>query len=128
MVSVRCVIMFLFFWFLLLLPQLTYSKSQPCLSSCGKITNIRYPFRLKQDPEHCGNNRYELDCVNNVTRLSLYDGYYLVESINYNNYTIRVVDPNIHPTDCSSLPRFFLSQNNFTYYNDSKQRYYAKEN
>ncbi|CAL5206568.1 unnamed protein product [Lathyrus oleraceus] len=108
----------------LLLPQLTHSKSQPCLSSsCGKITNIRYPFRLKQDPEHCGNNRYELDCVNNVTRLSLYDGYYLVESINYNNYTIRVVDPNIHPTDCSSLPSFFLSQNNFTSYPKESNSY-----
>lgn len=129
MFSVRCVIMFLFFLFLLLLPQLTHSKSQPCLSSsCGKITNISYPFRLKQDPERCGNNRYELDCVNNVTRLSLYDGYYLVESINYNNYTIRVVDPNIHPTDCSSLPRFFLSQNNFTYYDDSDlDWYFSKE-
>ncbi|XP_050887206.1 LEAF RUST 10 DISEASE-RESISTANCE LOCUS RECEPTOR-LIKE PROTEIN KINASE-like 2.2 [Lathyrus oleraceus] len=129
MVSVRCVIMFPFFWFLLLLPQLTHSKPQPCLSSsCGKITNIRYPFRLKQDPEHCGNNRYELDCVNNVTRLSLYDGYYLVESINYNNYTIRVVDPNIHPTDCSSLPSFFLSQNNFTYLDGPYlYRYFSKE-
>ncbi|KAL5071189.1 hypothetical protein RYX36_022076 [Vicia faba] len=100
----------------LLLPQLSYSNSQPCFSSsCGKITNITHPFRLKQDPAHCGNNRYELDCVNNVTVLSLYDGYFLVESINYNNYTIRVVDPNIQPTHCSSLPRFFLYRHNFSF-------------
>ncbi|CAK8570244.1 unnamed protein product [Lathyrus sativus] len=117
----------LFFLFLLL-PTLTYSNSQPCLSSsCGKITNISHPFRLKQDPEHCGNKRYELDCVNNVTVLSLYDGYYLVESINYKNYTIRVVDPNIQPTNCSSLPGFFLSRNNFTNF-DSMNWRIPKEN
>ncbi|XP_058724619.1 LEAF RUST 10 DISEASE-RESISTANCE LOCUS RECEPTOR-LIKE PROTEIN KINASE-like 2.3 [Vicia villosa] len=121
--------MIMFLFFLFLVPHNTYSNSLPCFSSsCGKITNITYPFRLKQDPEHCGNSKYELDCVNNVTVLSLYDGYFRVESINYNNYTIRVVDPNIQPSNCSSLPRFFLSQNNFTYYNDSEQRYLPKEN
>ncbi|XP_058724622.1 LEAF RUST 10 DISEASE-RESISTANCE LOCUS RECEPTOR-LIKE PROTEIN KINASE-like 2.4 [Vicia villosa] len=106
----------MFFFLFFLLPQLTYSNSQPCFSSsCGKITNITHPFRLKQDPTHCGNSKYELDCVNNVTVLSLYDGYYFVESINYKNYTIRVVDPNIQSTNCSSLPRFFLYRYNFSF-------------
>ena len=117
----RGVIVFLY---LFLLPHETYS--QPCSSSCGKISNITYPFRLKHDPDHCGNNSYELDCVNNVTVLNLYDGYYLVQSINYNNYTIRVVDPNIQPTNCSSLPHF-LYPYNFSYYN-SFNEYFSKEN
>ncbi|XP_045815196.1 LEAF RUST 10 DISEASE-RESISTANCE LOCUS RECEPTOR-LIKE PROTEIN KINASE-like 2.4 isoform X2 [Trifolium pratense] len=107
-------IMFLFFF---LLPHKTYPKSQPCVSSsCGKISNITYPFRLKHDPDHCGNHKYELDCVNNVTVLKLFDGEYFVESINYNNYTIRIVDHNIQPKNCSPLPRFFLYRRNFTYY------------
>jgi len=118
----RCVIVFLY---LFLLPHKTYS--QPCSSSCGKISNITPPFRLKHDPDHCGNNKYELDCVNNVTVLKLYDGYYFVQSINYNNYTIRVVDPNIQPTNCSSLPQFFLYRHNFTLYT-SYIRYFTQKN
>ncbi|XP_073223285.1 LEAF RUST 10 DISEASE-RESISTANCEUS RECEPTOR-LIKE PROTEIN KINASE-like 2.1 isoform X2 [Cicer arietinum] len=110
----RCGIMLLYFF---LLPHKTYPNhdSQPCFSSCGKISNITHPFRLKDDPEHCGDNRYELDCVKNVTVLNLDDGDFLVQSINYNNYTIRVVDSNIQPTNCSSLPRFFLYSYNFSY-------------
>jgi len=117
----RGVIVFLY---LFLLPRKTYS--QPCSSSCGKISNITHPFRLKHDPDHCGNNQYELDCVNNVTVLNLYDGYYFVQSINYNNYTIRLVDPNIQPTNCSSLPHFFLYRHNFTHYT-SYYRYFTKK-
>ncbi|XP_039689620.1 LEAF RUST 10 DISEASE-RESISTANCEUS RECEPTOR-LIKE PROTEIN KINASE-like 2.4 isoform X2 [Medicago truncatula] len=114
----RGVIVFLY---LFLLPHKTYS--QPCSSSCGKISNITYPFRLKHDPDHCGNNLYELNCLNNVTVLKLYDAEYLVQSINYNNYTIRVVDPNIQPTNCSSLPHFFLYRNNFTQKDTNSYKY-----
>jgi hypothetical protein len=106
----RVVIVFLY---LFLLPHKTYPQPV-CSSSCGKMSNITKPFRLKHDPDHCGNSTYELDCVNNITVLKLYDGYYFVQSINYNNYTIRLVDPNIQPTNCSSLPHFFLYSNNFT--------------
>ncbi|WVY89709.1 hypothetical protein V8G54_035223 [Vigna mungo] len=83
------------------------------VSSCGKITNISYPFRLKGDPKVCG--RYELYCENNITVLSLLSGTFRVEAINYNNFTIRVVDPGLQPTNCSSLPRYSLSPYNFTY-------------
>jgi len=82
-------------------------------SSCGKIRNISYPLRLKGDPEGCG--RYELSCENNITVLSLLSGRFNVEAINYNNFTIRVVDPGLQPTNCSSLPRYFLSPSNFTH-------------
>ncbi|KAK2453279.1 rust resistance kinase Lr10 [Trifolium repens] len=120
----KCVIILLY---LFLLPQQTYPQSQPCFSSCGKISTITYPFRLKHDPIHCGNNTYELECMNNVTVLKLFQAEYLVESINYNNYTIRVVDPNIQSTNCSSLPRFFLYHHNFTY-NSYHYRYSISTN
>ncbi|KAH1215241.1 Rust resistance kinase Lr10 [Glycine max] len=83
-------------------------------SSCGKITNITYPFLLKGDPKGCGDNRYELACENNVTVLYLYSGKYHVQAINYNNFTIRVVDPGVQQPYCSSIPRYFLSQSNFS--------------
>ncbi|XP_061360098.1 rust resistance kinase Lr10-like [Gastrolobium bilobum] len=103
---------------IVVLPHQTCPEKVPqsCFASCGKIANITYPFRVKGDPEECGVKRYELDCVNNVTVVKLYSGEYYVESINYNNYTIRLVDPNIEPTNCSSLPRYFLYPSNFSDY------------
>jgi hypothetical protein len=83
-------------------------------SSCGKITNIKHPFRLKDDPTTCGDPRYELSCENNMTVLTLFSGKYYVKSINYENYTIRLVDPGIEESDCSSIPRYYLYTSNFT--------------
>ncbi|XP_057721978.1 LEAF RUST 10 DISEASE-RESISTANCE LOCUS RECEPTOR-LIKE PROTEIN KINASE-like 2.1 isoform X1 [Arachis stenosperma] len=86
-------------------------------SSCGKITNIKHPFRLKDDPASCGDSRYELSCENNRTLLYLFPGIsYHVQAINYNNFTIRLVDPAISDSgnDCSTLPRYFLSARNFS--------------
>ncbi|KAK7377197.1 hypothetical protein VNO80_02618 [Phaseolus coccineus] len=83
-------------------------------SSCGKITNISYPFRLKGDPEECSVKMYELGCENNVTVLYLYSAKYHVQSINYKNYTVRVVDPALQHHNLSSLPLRFLSRSNFS--------------
>ena len=104
--------------FSFLLQQGTCSASteqeHTCLpSSCGKISKISYPFRLKDDPIHCGDSRYELSCANNVTTLYLYSAKYHVQSINYNNFTIRLVDPGVQQDNCSSLPRYFLSRSDF---------------
>ncbi|XP_045817387.1 LEAF RUST 10 DISEASE-RESISTANCE LOCUS RECEPTOR-LIKE PROTEIN KINASE-like 2.1 isoform X2 [Trifolium pratense] len=84
-------------------------------SSCGKITNIKPPFRLKNDPTTCGDPRYELACENNMTMLTLFSGKYYVKSIDYEDYTIQLVDPGIAEGDCSSIPRYFLTESNFTY-------------
>ncbi|KAI8005578.1 hypothetical protein LOK49_LG07G01862 [Camellia lanceoleosa] len=87
-------------------------------SSCGNIQNIRYPFRFEGDPENCGNKRYELACHNNRPLLDLSSvgdaKYYYVQAINYDNYTIRVVDMGIQNGSCSSLPLYSLSFENFT--------------
>ncbi|MED6135767.1 hypothetical protein PIB30_049657 [Stylosanthes scabra] len=87
-------------------------------SSCGKLTNITHPFRLKGDPANCGHPDYELSCENNITLLNLFPGKsYRVQAINYNNFTIRLIDPAISQNDCSTLPRYSLSSSNFTAYN-----------
>ncbi|KAK7860189.1 hypothetical protein CFP56_042153 [Quercus suber] len=65
-------------------------------SSCGNIHNISFPFRLKTDPENCGDFSFELSCENNRTVLYISSGKYYVQEISYNNYTIRIVDLGIH--------------------------------
>jgi hypothetical protein len=87
-------------------------------SSCGSIPiNISYPFRLTSDPENCGDQRYNLSCENNQTLvLHLYDGRYYVRQINYNNNTIRLIDPGIGLNAneyYSFIPRYSLVYNNF---------------
>jgi len=91
-------------------------------SSCGKVSNISYPFRLKHDKKSCGDSRYELYCENNVTTLHLYSAKYYVQSINYDNFTIRLVDPGIQQSNrSSSRPLNWLSRSSFceTYNHDS---------
>ena len=93
-------------------------------SSCGTISNISYPFRLSDDPKQCGDTRYELNCEDNVAVLSLFSGKYRVLAINYNNFTIRLVDAGLQKDDCSSLPHYFLSQSNFTDIYDYGESFY----
>ncbi|KAI4305172.1 hypothetical protein L6164_028556 [Bauhinia variegata] len=83
-------------------------------SSCGKIQNISYPFRLTDDPASCGDRKYELSCENNVTVLNLFHGKFPVQEINYTDHTIRITDAGIQAANCSSVPRFYLSDSNFT--------------
>ncbi|CAK9151633.1 unnamed protein product [Ilex paraguariensis] len=89
-------------------------NDQNCTSSCGNIHDIHYPFRLEDDPQHCGLPDYQLACNNNRTILYLktdpYAGYdykfnysYYVEAITYDNFSIRLVDPGLDKDNCSSL-------------------------
>jgi hypothetical protein len=80
-------------------------------SSCGDIHNISYPFRLQDQPQNCGHQKYTLSCESNYqTVLHLYAGKYHVRQINYENYTIRVVDSGIHQL---SIPRSFSKPQEF---------------
>jgi hypothetical protein len=56
-----------------------------------------------------------------------------VKSINYNNYTIRLTDPGIQESDCSSIPQYYLYNSNFTSYyfylnSDDKYPYQTFQN
>ncbi|KAK6925975.1 Wall-associated receptor kinase, galacturonan-binding domain [Dillenia turbinata] len=101
-------------------------------SSCGNLRNISYPFRLKTDPRRCGDFRYELACENNnsLPVLYLFSGKYYVQTINYRNYTIRVVDPDLIRSDnwSSSLPLYPLGNYNFTGYNTYPPPYTIHKN
>ncbi|XP_020961949.1 rust resistance kinase Lr10-like isoform X2 [Arachis ipaensis] len=84
---------------------------------CGRH-DIRYQFRLNNSsPSHCGEHRYTLSCENdNQLFLYLKSIKFQVQSINYNNYTIRLVDVNVplHTHNHSSLPSYSLTSSNFT--------------
>lgn len=80
------------------------NNSQCNPSSCGDIRNISYPFRLKEDPIHCGDSNYELVCDNNRTIVTLFSQKYYVQEIYYEKYLMRVVDPGLDKANCSSFP------------------------
>ncbi|KAE9452172.1 hypothetical protein C3L33_15930, partial [Rhododendron williamsianum] len=96
--------------------QTSPSCARPSSSPCGNNNIlIRYPFRVKGDPENCGNKNYELDCDNNRFVLKLFaSGKYYVHAIDYDAYTIRLVDVGLQQGNCSSLPLHSLSILNFT--------------
>ncbi|CAN6562261.1 unnamed protein product [Malus baccata var. baccata] len=100
------------------------AAQQKCApSSCGHIRNISYPFRLKGDPRHCGDSRYTLSCENNKTILNIrLSGDYYVQAINYHNQTIRVVDPGLDKSNCSTLPLHSLALSSA--YNQPDNVYY----
>ncbi|KAK1279471.1 hypothetical protein QJS04_geneDACA002944 [Acorus gramineus] len=92
-----------------------HSKGEvQCSASCGSLRNISHPFRLQGDPNNCGDPNYVLSCVNNRTRLNLQSKIYHVNSISYDNQTIRVVDSGLKSDNCSSLPLFSLTSIDFS--------------
>ncbi|KAL8550777.1 hypothetical protein ACS0TY_000017 [Phlomoides rotata] len=83
-------------------------------SACANIRNISFPFRLKDDPQHCGHPYFELSCENNVTTiLDLNSQKYQVKAINYVNQTIWLTDVSVIDNTCSfpnvSLYRHILN-------------------
>ncbi|KAL3819950.1 hypothetical protein ACJIZ3_005855 [Penstemon smallii] len=75
-------------------------------SSCGNIP-IRYPFRLKGDPISCGYNHpnFVLDCLNNRTTIfTLNSINYHVQELNYEQFLIRLVTPDLNRRNLSSCP------------------------
>ncbi|GLU04688.1 hypothetical protein SLE2022_218240 [Rubroshorea leprosula] len=85
-------------------------RSDPisCSSSCGNLTNIRYPFRLEGDPPGCGDPEYQFSCADGETILNFHSGRYLVRRIIYEERIIRVVDVNLARGSCN-LPNRSLS-------------------
>ncbi|KAJ6792796.1 rust resistance kinase Lr10-like isoform X1 [Iris pallida] len=110
--------------------SLTAGQVQDCSSSCGEIEKIRYPFRLKSDPAHCGDPDHELICRGNRTILEVFSGQYYVTNISYDQSTtsIRVVNVNFASGKCA-LPSRFVSPDamisNYYYYMSCPYRWFA---
>ncbi|PON38735.1 hypothetical protein PanWU01x14_310590 [Parasponia andersonii] len=89
-------------------------------SSCGDIQNISFPFRLETKPVSCGTlypycSPFLLYCESNMTRM--YSGqreeYYQVKAINYNNYTIRLVDSKVQKGNCSTFSSYSVGRSSY---------------
>lgn len=101
---------FLFFFFSsFFLGFCTSIEGSECVSSCGSITNISYPFRLPDDPSHCGMPQYELLCQQNRTLVNYSSQIYQVISISYHNQNMRLLDPGLRINNCSSWPIYVSS-------------------
>ncbi|MCD9559174.1 hypothetical protein HAX54_016997 [Datura stramonium] len=84
------------------------SKHYCIPSACGHIRNISYPFYLNTDPQYCRDHpAIELACEGNQTVISLeFSNKLYVQSINYDNRTLRLVDPTYkHKMGCSLAPQ-----------------------
>ena len=77
-----------------------YPFEEVCSSSCGELQNIRPPFRLKGDPNYCGDSDYELTCDGNYTFLNLSVGRYYVNSISFNPNELQIVDVGLESGKC----------------------------
>ncbi|XP_058206153.1 uncharacterized protein LOC131319777 [Rhododendron vialii] len=83
------------------------NQNQQFINSCGDIHNISFPFQLQGDPSNtCNDHFFTLSCnENNRTVLPLLSGKYYVQSINYTDNSIRLVDVGIQTNNiCSSFP------------------------
>jgi hypothetical protein len=93
-------------------------QKESCSRKCG-VHNISHPFRLKDSPEECGDKRYNLLCEDNNQLILYYEfeeyhGKYYVQSINYNNFTIRLLDFNLASSNNSIPPYYSLGIYNFS--------------
>ncbi|XP_057798684.1 uncharacterized protein LOC131014661 [Salvia miltiorrhiza] len=93
-------------------------------SACGIIRNISSPFRLKGDPNHCGDPRFELACEDNVTFVYQNSHKYYVKEINYGIARIRVVDASINNNSICSFPTYtFITDDESPYRTFSHHSY-----
>jgi len=117
---------------LLILPYNTtdgVEQQKSCSRRCG-VHNISHPFWLEDSPRECGDERYILSCEDNNQLILYYEsklpeaydnicgfkikkkdvrrkeGFkYYVQSINYNNFTIRLLD--FHLGSNNSIPPYY---------------------
>ncbi|KAM1251160.1 hypothetical protein ACFX2J_033461 [Malus domestica] len=81
---------------------------------------IKFPFRLQDDPRHCGHPDFEVSCLENKTmiQLSSSSGLFAIQTIDYEAQQFRVYDAN------GCLPRRLL---NFTLPIDSSQLFHISD-
>ncbi|KAK8490091.1 hypothetical protein V6N13_005218 [Hibiscus sabdariffa] len=86
------------------------SRNDPpeCSSSCGDSLEIRYPFRLTDDPVACGDHDFQLYCRNNITMINFHAGLYYVKGISYDDHSIHLADIDLADGSCG-LPYRSLS-------------------
>ncbi|KAG8390397.1 hypothetical protein BUALT_Bualt01G0079100 [Buddleja alternifolia] len=100
---------------ILILTCRAQNNSSCISSSCGNI-QISYPFRLRNDPRNCGHPDpiFTLECHENRTIIMNSISPYLVQSITYSNFSIRLSDPGLDIHNVSSCPTYSSIDNTFS--------------
>ncbi|KAI3935703.1 hypothetical protein MKW98_022711 [Papaver atlanticum] len=125
----------LYFVVLLIVPSSSTSSSLSSSSStvfsCGAL-NIKCPFTLEGRPRNCPNgcsSRFGrlmkplscgyspaeriLSCENNKTILNYSSKKFYVIDINYEDRSIRLIDPGLERDNCSSMPQHSLPDTSY---------------
>jgi interleukin-1 receptor-associated kinase 1 len=113
-------------------------QQDSCSRRCG-VHNISHPFRLKDSPKKCGNKRYTLSCEDNNQLILCYEfkkfyfltgefRKYYVQSINYNNFTIRLLDFSLGYSNYSRPPDYSFGVYNLSYFLSSPYQFYQYKN
>ncbi|KAK7847939.1 leaf rust 10 disease-resistance locus receptor-like protein kinase-like 1.2 [Quercus suber] len=100
------------------------------LHNCGDV-NIRYPFwvlneNASDQQQYCGYKGFGVMCLNGTAVLELAGGRYHVKDINYDDYTLALVDIDVsnqtcprarHSVSLETLPLKYSSMNlNLSFY------------
>lgn len=87
-----------------------YSPQNCEPKSCGNLTNIKYPFWLRnQQPDYCGFPAFALRCHDEKTAsIHVEQEHYLVLNISYESQTIQAL-PNVAGRKGCSVPNNNLS-------------------
>ncbi|KAJ3702361.1 hypothetical protein LUZ61_006066 [Rhynchospora tenuis] len=114
----------LFYLSLLLLSIHTYSSPDCNNFTCGDLA-IDYPFSLYDttNTDHCGLPGLLISCENHVPILHLQDDNYTVQSIDYENHMIALVNTDILVQN-DTCP---MVKNNVTFFADSGIQYTATD-
>ncbi|KAI3850402.1 hypothetical protein MKX03_029845 [Papaver bracteatum] len=120
----------LYFVFLLIVPSSSSGSSSLSSSSstdfsCGAL-NIKCPFTLEGRPRNCpngcssrfGNLMKPLSC--NCSEL-FFKKFYVID-INYEDQSIRLIDPGLERDNCSSMPQHSVPDSSY-FQNYSEQSY-----
>lgn len=99
----------------LLLASFALVPRYSCASYCGNIPNISHPFCLQDGSEYCRDSQFQLFCEKNRTAIELLSRKYFVDSIIYDDYSIRIVDPGILGDNCSYVPHYFSTDSLWGY-------------
>nr|CAD1838243.1 unnamed protein product [Ananas comosus var. bracteatus] len=73
-------------------------------SSCGRLHNIHYPFRLNTDPPQCGQPQSTLRCEDNKAILEYGAEKYYVTNISYDSWGVNLINANLMNRSCSLPP------------------------
>jgi hypothetical protein len=100
---------FLFLSFFFLIPIHVTSDGESYKScapfSCGKFTNISYPFRsINNQPSYCGHPNFKLDCEHGNLTIEIESQKFHIIDINQTSQVLRIARLDLWSYDDATIP------------------------